>query len=77
MRTRKTRLEFGKIADLWSSESAPGHLGREDTLMELLSALWRGEFEDEDGSNSCLQIHPLEPGGAEFIADNFGDEYNA
>ena len=52
MRTRKTRLEFGKIADLWSSESAPGHLGREDTLMELLSALWRGEFEDEDGSNT-------------------------
>ena len=49
MRLRKSHLTFDKIADEWSREvaSTPGALGRDDILLELIRAVWRGEFEDD------------------------------
>ena len=47
MRLRKSHLNFGKIANEWARESAPGTLGRDDILLELIRAVWRGEFEDD------------------------------
>ena len=58
MRLRKSHLTFGKIADEWAREAAstPGGLDREKTFHELVKAFWRGDFEDEDGENTCLTM---------------------
>ena len=45
----RQRLEFGRIADEWSSESS---LSRDEILELLVGAIWQGEFEDVEGKTS-------------------------
>lgn len=76
MRLRKSHLTFGKIADEWTWEVAgtPGALNRAEIFHELLKALWRGEFEDEDGKYTFLMLHLPPPGGAWRIDHKFVDK---
>ena len=71
-----SHLTFGKIADEWAREAAamPGGLARDEILHELLKAVWRGEFEDEDGKHTFLMIHRPPPGGAQRIDGKFVDK---
>lgn len=75
MLLQDSHLTFGKIADKWAREAAamPGGLARDEILHELLKAVWRGEFEDEDG-NTVLMLHRPPPGGAWRIDGKFVDK---
>ena len=66
MRLRKSHLTFGKIADEWAREIAnqPGGLDSNEIFHELIRAVWRGDFEDEDGENSRLTTHKQPKGGS-------------
>ena len=68
-------LTFGEIADRWAREVAamPDGLARDVILLDLLRAIWRGEFEDEDG-NTVLVLHRPPPGGARRIDGKFVDK---
>ena len=76
MSLQDSHLTFGKIADEWAREAAamPGGLARDEILHELLKAVWRGEFEDEDGKHTFLMIHRPPPGGAQRIDGKFVDK---
>lgn len=78
MRIRKSHLTFGQIAARWAQEVAdtPDGLTREEILCELLKALWRGDFEDEDGENTCLVIHGHPTDGAAWADGKYVDEHH-
>lgn len=65
MRLRRSHFTFGQIADKWAREvsNQPDALSRDEILHEMIRAVWRGDFEDEDEENSCLTIHRSPPGG--------------
>lgn len=78
MRLRRSHLTFGQIADEWAREvsSQPGALSRDEILHEIIRAVWRGDFEDEDGENSRLTIHQNPRGGATRVGGKFVDEHH-
>ena len=76
MLLQDSHLTFGRIADEWAREVAamPGGLARDKILHDLVRAVWRGEFEDEDGKDTVLMLHQPPPGGAWRIDDKFVDK---
>ena len=70
------RLTFGRIAEEWSREltdaKAPGRLSRDGIFHEMLKAIWRGDFETEEGE-SCLSIARPPKGGAKRADGRFVD----
>ena len=73
--TEKDRFTFREIAEQWVREIAgtPSALSRDEILHGLLRSVWRGDFEDEDGENTCLAIHRYPKGGARRINGKFVD----
>ena len=73
--TEKDRFTFREIAEQWVREVAgtPSVLSRDEILHGLLRSVWRGDFEDEDGENTCLAIHRYPKGGARRIDGKFVD----
>ena len=76
MRIQDDQLTFGRIADEWSQElveaKAPGRLSRDKIFHEMLKALWRGDFESDEGE-SCLSILRPPKGGAKRVDGRFVD----
>ena len=67
LRIQDDRLTFGRIAEEWSREltdaKVPGLRTRDQIFHKMLKALWRGNFETDDGE-SCLSIVGPPRGGA-------------
>ena len=55
---KKPNFTFVEIAAEWAREVAPepGSLGHNEIFHELVKALWRGDFEDEEGENTDLTM---------------------
>ena len=64
-------LSFGSIAEKWACEleesKAPGRFSRDEIFLELIRAIWRCEFEDENGENSALTRHRPPEGGSRKV----------
>ena len=67
MHIQDDRLTFGRIAEEWSREltdtKVPGLRTRDQIFHKMLKALWRGDFETDEGE-SCLSIVRPPRGGA-------------